>query len=226
MDLADLVSIIFLPFVTKETRAGWEAYSYAHQEWFEEALNLQGDMARFEKDEYTSRTILESTWIRATPGMDFWPHINMLNGTELVYDTSENPLGYAPWWQFCPTVLVPGLVNYNTLSHPTRKPNIEALMRIRKPLATVAWDYADTSDSQTVGKKAALNMFMNRRKNMGNYYQDGPVSDLYFPIFEQVPGNEEVVPETNKLVGALTAYVYWQVYFDNSKSIHIQSTMM
>ena len=50
-----------------------------------------------------------------------------------------------------------GLVNYNTLSHPTRGPNIEALMKTRKPLATEAWDYSD-SDATTVGKCLSLDV--------------------------------------------------------------------
>ena len=42
------------------------------------------------------------------------------------------------------------------------------------------------------------------------------MSDLYFPIFEGTPKtalSDEVVKR--KLVGALTCYVYWQVYFNN-----------
>ena len=70
----------------------------------------------------------------------------------------------------------------------------------------------------TVGKSAALNQFLNRRPSLGNSYQAGPVSDIYFPIFES-PSSviDDEVEDENKLVGVLTAYVYWQVYFDHSK---------
>lgn len=83
LDLAELVSIIFLPFVTKNTRAGWEAYSVANQHWYEEGLDFQGDVARYEEDEMETREILEQTWSRPTSGMDIWPQLNSLNGTDL-----------------------------------------------------------------------------------------------------------------------------------------------
>jgi hypothetical protein len=92
-------------------------------------------------------------------------------------------------------------------------------MKTQQPVATEAWDYADTANPKTVGKKAALNLFLNRRTKIGKSYQDGPVSDLYFPLFDKTP-NPSLPPNSatlqqRKLVGALTCYVYWQVYFNN-----------
>jgi hypothetical protein len=79
------------------------------------------------------------------------------------------------------------------------------MLESQEILVSAAWDYADTSNPKTVGKYAALNLFLNRRKDIMLNYQDGPVSDVYVPIFES---------KTNKrVVGFMTAYVYWQVYF-------------
>jgi hypothetical protein len=85
-------------------------------------------------------------------------------------------------------------------------------MKTKRPLVTKAWDYSDTSNDRTVGKKAVLNLFLNRRQDIGVSYQDGPVSDLYYPVFKTHAQEEE---EEQELGGMLAAYVYWQVYFGN-----------
>lgn len=86
------------------------------------------------------------------------------------------------------------------------------MMASQAILVSAAWDYADTSNPKTVGKYAALNLFLNRRKDLAVNYQDGPVSDLYVPIWD-VHYDHNQHPYFKKIVGFMTAYVYWQVYF-------------
>ena len=205
IEQAQVISVIFIPFITGEMKPGWEAYSVENQGWVEEGLELQGDIAKGQEDEEESIAILESTW-GSSPNRTIPEHITKVTGTGLELDTEDGP--YAVWWQFAPVFPLYNLVNYNTLSHPTRRDKVKAIMEDKRMVVSEAWDYSDTSSPATVGKKAALNLFLNRHEDIKNSYQDGPVSDLYMPIFEDHKPN-------SKVVGALTAYVYWQAYFLN-----------
>ena len=176
LDLAEVVSIILLPFVNVEDREAWEAYSVEHQGWYSQGLALQGDVAKYQEDEEESIQIVKSTWPSPGPGNEI-PH-QIIRVNELGVETELGRGPYAPWWQngkqklhschkshtlLCgkpflivsdlaihmnvsllsaPVMPIPGLVNYNTLSHPTRNPPIRAIMKTGKPLATEAWDYS------------------------------------------------------------------------------------
>lgn len=49
-----------------------------------------------------------------------------------------------------------------------------------------------------------LNLFLKRSHETD--YEDGPVSDIYVPIFDGVKGNSSVA-------GILSAYLWWQGWF-------------
>lgn len=100
------------------------------------------------------------------------------------------------------------MVNYNAFSHPTRGVPLNSVLTNGQPLVTKAWDYSDTKNPETVGKAAALNLFIHHGGDSGNY-QAGPASDLYVPIFDSFNEDERFV------VGEIGAFVYWQVYFEN-----------
>ncbi|CAB9524962.1 Receptor-type guanylate cyclase gcy [Seminavis robusta] len=213
LDLAALVGIIFIPFITGETRKGWEEYSVQNQGWLKEGLSQQKLATNGDNYlEAESIEILEKTW-GSSPNMTIPEEISKLSGTGIVEETGLGP--YAPFWQLAPAIPVPNLVNYNALSHPSRTPKIKALIENKAALVSEAWDYSDVNYAGTVGKKAVLNLFLNRRQDAGLHYQDGPVSDLYVPIFEDVHSDVNQTANPSKVVGALTAYVYWQVYFYN-----------
>lgn len=215
MDLSDLMCLFFVPFVTGENREGYEAYSTAHQGYIDEGLALQGDVARGQEDEQESIDILEATWGPNSPNNTIPEQIIRLTGTGVEVATGFGP--FAPTWMMAPAIPVRNVINYDALSHPTRRLAVRAMMKDPANLLTEAWDYSDTSNPTTVGKKAALNLFLNRRQGARQSYQDGPVSDLYVPIYE----THEPTHWTNriyfqrKVVGYLTGYVYWQAFLVN-----------
>jgi hypothetical protein len=96
-----VISLIFLPIVTGETRQGFEAFAVENQGWFKEGLELQGDIAKGQMDEQPSIEILEQTWKNSNPGTLAVPkHILGVNGTGLVEVSGDGP--FAVWWQFAP----------------------------------------------------------------------------------------------------------------------------
>lgn len=209
LDLAAVMSFTLLPLVTKELKDRWEIFSYAHQDWLQEGLDYQESR----QTDFFNETLDQENVEILDQSFGYQPHgqirdyIFKLDGAGVSDEMGDGP--YFPWWQFAPSAPFWSVVNYDASSHPGRGPSLSTLLRIEEPLVSSAWDYADLANPQTLGKKAALNVFLNRRKNEILQYEDGPVSDLYYPIFEKDQNNER------KFVGALTAYVYWQIYFEN-----------
>eukprot|EP00934_Nitzschia_sp_Nitz4_P000162 Nitzschia sp. Nitz4//scaffold354_size22159//7331//12950//NITZ4_008577-RA/size22159-processed-gene-0.17-mRNA-1//-1//CDS//3329548932//162//frame0 len=202
-ELSQVQTLTFLPIVTRENKDSWERFSIEEQDWFMEGLEVQG----IPPEEWDQESIdfLAGQW-GVSNGTEI-PHevFNIIgNGTGPVDE--EGP--YAIWWQFAPVLPTSSVVNYNALSHPTRSGPIRALMENPQLLVTEAWDYADSRDPRTVGKKIALNMFLQHGGSNLTEYEYGPVSDLYVPVFDSFEDNTFIVAE-------LTAYLYWQVYFED-----------
>ena len=156
LDLAAVVGIIFVPFVTNETRKGYEAYTVENQGWLKEGLALQGDqqeIAASQPDELESIAIMEKTW-GDSPNLTIPEQIFRVSGTGRSDETTEGP--YAPFWQFAPVFPVPNVVNYNAMSHPSRLPKLNAVIEYGATLVSEAWDYADVNAPGTVGKEGRL----------------------------------------------------------------------
>lgn len=94
------------------------------------------------------------------------------------------------------------------LSHPSRAGAILSVLNHGRDLVTEAWDYSDETSPNTVGKKAALNLFLAHGGDDFSNYEYGPASDLYVPIFGTYNDDAPVV-------ATLSAYVYWQGLFEN-----------
>eukprot|EP00934_Nitzschia_sp_Nitz4_P006775 Nitzschia sp. Nitz4//scaffold127_size64804//37229//39533//NITZ4_006180-RA/size64804-augustus-gene-0.59-mRNA-1//-1//CDS//3329534762//6765//frame0 len=202
-ELSQVQTLTFIPIVTKEDKGEWERFSIQNQGWFLEGLEVQGIPPKEWDQE--SIDFLSSQW--GVPNGTEIPHeiFNVIgNGTGPVNE--EGP--YAIWWQFAPVLPTSSVVNYNTLSHPTRSRPIRALMENPQLLVTEAWDYADSRDPRTVGKKVALNMFLQHGGSNLTEYEYGPVSDLYVPVFDSFEDDASLVAE-------LTSYLYWQVYLED-----------
>jgi class 3 adenylate cyclase len=214
LDLSDVLSIIFLPIVTKDARESWETFSVENQGWLREGLDVQG----IPEDDYDQERIeiVEETW-GASPNFLIPTEIIKVAGTGIADENGPGP--YMPWWQFAPALPLPTLVNYNTMSHPTRQTQLEAITETKQRLCTKAWDYSD-DNPETVGKKPILNLFLQHGGGTGpGDYQAGPVSDLYVPIFDNYS-------EGRRLVGALAAYIYWQVYFEKILPPHQKGVLV
>lgn len=223
LELSQVLSVIFLPIVTNETLRSWEEFSVENQGWVKEGLAIQG----IPPDEWDqeSISIIESTWGHLpdlqipdhlfdvssgglTPVQGEGPFVPVsipLHLTLIQLSSETNPI--SKWWQFAPVAPFPTVVNYNTLSHPTRTAAVQALIEAPRVLVTEAWDYADVTNPKTVGKKAALNLFIQHGGYDLETYEFGPVSDLYVPIYDSQDDDKSIVAE-------LTAYVYWQNYFE------------
>eukprot|EP00934_Nitzschia_sp_Nitz4_P007367 Nitzschia sp. Nitz4//scaffold210_size37948//27282//29775//NITZ4_007693-RA/size37948-augustus-gene-0.20-mRNA-1//1//CDS//3329541939//7357//frame0 len=201
---SDVISLMIFPFVTKEERSSWEEFSVANQDWLLEGLEVQG----MPEEEWDQENI-------AAMEMAFGPSPEGLRIPGEIFrmgqmpETGDGP--YAPMWQVAPAIPCSSVINFNALSHPARTSELSIILNQQRSLVSSAWDYADENNPQTAGKRNAIKLFLQH----GNYsgeYEWGPASDLYMPVFDTFGDNAN-------LVGAISAFIFWQVYLENVFSV-------
>lgn len=209
LDLAQVMSITLLPLVTGENLDGWLDYSIANQGWFNESLQYGQASGTNYSQWQDDIDVMEAT-MGSIPDNSI-PEAVYQFGSNTSANAHDGP--FLPWWQFAPAFPISSLVNYDTLSNPSRKYQLQAVLKNREALVSEAWDYSDDENPATFGRKMVLNLFLGQWEEGGKRYQDGPVSDLYYPVFER--SGSQGKEEDKEVAAILTAYVYWQVYFDN-----------
>ncbi|CAB9501729.1 Receptor-type guanylate cyclase gcy [Seminavis robusta] len=221
LELSAVMSLTFHPLVHADERTEWGEYSGNNTEWIDQGTVYQEQRKSedYDYEEEKGYTDFLNKVFRGPveDGMVIRPYIFNLtaDGISLPPDDAEH---FLPWWQFAPFIEgVNSGINYNTFSSSTRGPDLQTVMATQKPLVTPAWDYS-LQNRATVARKAVLNMYLMRWKDGGKKYEDGPASDLYFPVFESYEDEDtymDIPPEERTMVGVLSAYVYWQIYFEN-----------
>lgn len=218
IELSSVMSLTIFPLVTTENRDGWGEYSGKSTDWIKQGLAYQEQRMSadfdFEKDQ--AAVAFVDLVMEGPLNDDQWIRPYTFNlGREGISPAKEGP--FFPWWQFAPvSPVLPG-INYNTMSNPTRAPSLKTIMETKKPMVTPAWDYANVEDPRTRGKQAMLDLYLLRWQSGGKKYEDGPVSDLYYPIFQAYENENyvELPQDERKLVAVINSYVYWQVYFED-----------
>lgn len=93
------------------------------------------------------------------------------------------------------------------LSHPSHAREALSCMQNQKPVISRSLDFKNESDPEVVGQKAVLNLQLYRWRDGGKDYEDGPVSYLYIPIYDNYG-------EDKTISSMLLANIYWQAYFE------------
>ena len=200
--IAGVMSLFLVPLVQDWQREQWEEYSVANQAWLEEGLEVQ-------KEEDRRRRAQNSIVLG-------WEEDNDLSIPEKIYRVEglapapENGPGpYLPQWQVSPALEdVPELVNFNLLSHPGYKDSLNAMLSIEAPVVGRSFDFTDTNDFETAGRRDVFELFLQKWTEDNDYGED-PVADLHWPIFDSFDENNRT------LVGLLTSVIYWRTYFED-----------
>ncbi|CAB9514331.1 Receptor-type guanylate cyclase gcy [Seminavis robusta] len=226
LELAAVMSIIFLPVVTNETREGWEAYSKETQGWLNASLayqepRLPADLNMTEQQ--LNLKAIEAPPIGIVEGPEIRPFIFQFNITDgWQRDPGPGPI-YVPWWQWSPVFPTRSLQNYDTLSHPFRRVHVTAALRTKEPLINRATNFGEIEER---GKMAALNLWLARRTGARDFkYEKGPVSDLYVPVFKDIDVDPNSTKNDREVGGLLTSYVWWQIYFQDILPENAQGVM-
>jgi hypothetical protein len=204
IQLAQVLSLMIFPIVQAEQRPEWECYSVENQGWLSEGLSLQTNVDLEGEAEGVSQ--LNGQAIGGTLERDPYvdpsipPFIFSIDPqtTAAVMETGKGP--YAPIWQIAPAIPVPVIINFNVFQHPSYIESIFAFMEAQTTLLSRASDFTDDSDPGTAERKAVTNLFMNRWPSKAEY-EDGPISDLYIPIWDGLG-------EDRKLAGIMNIRTY------------------
>ena len=182
IDLASVLSCVMLPLVSNpEEKDKWESYVVDNDSWFKEGLRIQaqqGIQTDGEEDENESLQLLEN--IRNGTGLDIEHRIFRVAGSGTEPDDGPGP--YLPWWTMAPVIPWGALVNYNTITHPGRVKELNAVLQNQVTLVSAASDVSNSSDPAVVGRKAVLDLVLNRWEGGGRDYEDGKPTFSSFRI--------------------------------------------
>lgn len=199
--LSNVMSITFMPFVHSDKLAAWESFSVQHQDWLPRSLSKQGHVTA-DNDEENLQVLYD---LVGENEVSIPPHVYSLEEPEMHVRHQANL--YLPWWQFYPAFPVSNIVNTDLYTDSTMTEGFNAFFDAGTCITGAAWD---ASSAQGM-RPAVLNLFLNRLTYPGvkSYtYEAGPISDIYVSV-------KDGEGDARGLVGALTASIYWQVYFEN-----------
>jgi class 3 adenylate cyclase len=220
LKLSDAAALLTFPIVQAEDRMGWQQYSNASQGWLTESWEAQSEVMgtltgeQGDIDELRDNSNYNEGLMMDEEAADdlaaqklITPMIFKVDPATGSVALEDGPGPYAPIWQHAPVLPIAQLVNFNSWSHPTRARELTALVQTQQPLLSSAADFRD-DDPLTASRKSVMNLFLNRWMNGTYEYEEGPVSDVYFPIFDHNGPDKQIK-------SVLTAYVYWQSFFSD-----------
>jgi CHASE domain len=176
------------PLVTRENKEAYLNYTYNHQGWIQEGLNVQC----FTQDtECLAPERNISTYMtRLSDGV---------TGATIPQNEAGADVGpgqYAPMWQYAPIAADPSMVGFDTLSHPTFYRVYYGMWETQKPVMSEVVDleflYRGAIEEETNRPKSFL------------------LHPLY-PYFE----DKNTSFQRDDIVGFIMAILPWDVYFAN-----------
>ncbi len=183
--LANAVSIMYLPVVTKEDRSGWEAYSVANAQWVQEGEEF-----------------LQSMSARALTSLNFESgfsdKIYTIENGEAVVDQNAPP--FLPIWQHFPSI--PGIINYNLLWDDRYREDIEALLNSDSSGAIIGqiWDVTK--------EDAGFAEFLAPWVDGTGLDPKDPVGKILYPVFDSLA-------EDHKIVGMVISLINLSTFFSD-----------
>ncbi|CAB9501058.1 Receptor-type guanylate cyclase gcy [Seminavis robusta] len=208
LDLAELLSLMVLPLVTKEQARQYGAYAAANQDWYWEGLAIQ---AKFRGQDNITGTAVNrgSDWDAST--LKIRPFIITMDGFNddgskrfaPFNETHEGP--FFPVGQYSPQVPIP-LSNIDFFKSPIAGRELDFYYNSneRRNIVGLAQDFTDRAE-----RAAFANAFLERYIAGGNAYTKGPLSFFYSPVYERI------ADPTAPLVAVMQCLIFWETFFDN-----------
>jgi class 3 adenylate cyclase len=194
--LAHSISLSLLPIVTGDTRLDYDNFSVMMQGWIPEGLAFQEQWA-------------DSSWAQPDDWEDtvgeIEPTIGTLTSTgERVVATGPGP--FLPKWQSSPALDDLSYVSLDLLSHPGYEKILKAGLESGRVIIGETYDPFEENESpEAADKHEILKKYLQRWREVGNSYEDDPVTDLVFPIYDGFFGDLN-------LVGLVHSHIYLRNY--------------
>jgi class 3 adenylate cyclase len=192
--LAHSISLSVLPIVTADTRLDYDNFSVMMQQWIPEGLTFQEIWA-------------DSSWVQP----DDWevtvgkiePTIGTLTAEgERVVATGPGP--FLPKWQSTPVLDDLSSISLDLLSHPGYEKILKAGLQSGRVIIGETYDPFEENEDST-DKHEILKKYLQRWREVGRSYEDDPVTDLVFPVYDSFFGDRN-------LVGLIHNHIYLRNY--------------
>ena len=191
--LADTFGVFLVPVVQKEKRAQWEQYSVTNHIWIETSLN------RKSFDGVAQDRHLQSSSSMVDVASSIYRYDG--DGHAVREETQES---YFPVWQNSP--VVPDIVNFNLVSVDSFRDGILAMVDSEE---AVLGKVAEFSSSESVIQE----YFDELLASQGTQHRGGPVSNLFYPVFDRFGTN-------HTLVSLFSTVILWHTFFEGVSSKH------
>ena len=185
-ELADAVSIYFVPIVPDADRAGWEDHVSKNLDWIDDAIEFESSY--FEE---ARRRLREPEYI---PPHGVAKDIFRAVGDEKSVEEAEGP--YYPLWQHSP--VAPTTVNYNLITSKNFDGGLKTVTETSDAVIGTVWDLHDISSVFEDQLEAWI--------RDTDITVDDPVSKMYYPVFD-------TLEEDHVIAGILVSVVSWETYF-------------
>jgi hypothetical protein len=182
--LADTFSVIFVPLVTQANRLKWENYTVQNEEWLTKAINRQTTAT-------VGRRVQESVGL-IEPSISFFGE----DGARIHQPDGAEP--YFPIWQNAP--VDSGIVNFNLASIGSFN---EGILHMVETQEAVLGEVAEFADNEFLIEQYYEQLLVNENEGFGGE----PLSNLFYPIFDQFGTDHE-------LVGMANIVIFWHAFFE------------
>lgn len=205
---AGVVGLIWTPVVSSQELSNWNAYSVENSDWIDEDQSFLTSNGQALADSPLLSTIAAAQ--QGVEGLDRPSATDIPpavfgwdgSGAATLAGTESSSSSYMPVWQFYPAPADPSLVNCDMLSYPFYAGSLRKMVDEK---ATVLLSRAYTMGDWFPAK--ILQMLLPETPLTEG---DGPVSNLYIPIYDKFQRN------TNKVVGVLTSHLIWKTFLENT----------
>jgi class 3 adenylate cyclase len=188
-NLANVLSLMFLPVVTVDTRSAWQDHSVREQSWLQDSLNNRATG--------TTTASVSDGELELEP---ISPVIFSVDNEEVEDFMSTTAGTFMPLWQISPVIPVPSIYNYDMLSRDEFSGPLQALLESKEAVIGKSIDLSTPSSSSSSSFFSLLLHDPNATS--------GPLSTLFYPIFDGYQ-------EGSKIVGTLVVLQYWHELFAN-----------
>jgi class 3 adenylate cyclase len=199
-----LLSVMLIPFVTQLERTSWEAYAVENRGWIQVGVDYEDEIS-----DMTSSRKLETLPPREE--LEFIDGV----GTKIFHLTTtsgaviqDGPGPFYPIWQTSPAIPDTEIVNFNVGDNAVFSDGLmEAISSSQGVIGKSS--ILDATSDPAGYIRSLVGALLDARGNLldkpVSTYQGGPISTIYYPVFDGLDENK-------KLVSLLSTLVDWQTY--------------
>ena len=206
--LAEVTVIIYMPLVTDETRAGWEAYFIENRDYVYKSGEMDAYQREIQDTVYNHSDGQDLPSLQTTEFRDQIYNFNLTAGKAEPAPPGVGP--YLPIWQQSPVVTTwKASYNFNSLTLPANSIAYKGV--IESGMAVI--DNAANLRNENLGNASIYVQLIlassQYRYDKNKALLGDPTSTLGYPVFDSFNHT------TRKVVGVLSTNLYWKIHLQD-----------